>query len=351
MPASRPDPQPEAAPTQEPVPNYYPDGKSHVRPVLRAILAPLNKALVNLTYRVEIEGLENLPQSGPHLLAPTHQSTADPALAASFVPRDVRFMAAAEQFQGVQGLLMRWMGAYPVDRENPSPVTTRHSAELLREGRMLGIFPEGGIPPEEEFHRVPTLKDGPARIGMMGKAESIIPITIHYRPDTRARPVEQLTAVAAGVLVSAAGIAAASGGGALGTVVGSAAGALAGGWIGAAVARRGVETTWCHPLPRLAAGLKGAALGAAAGGLATGLGMHFFPAAAPAIGWAASLAGGPAAAAAALGYSGRDVAHVVIGKPILFKDYTGLKKHEAAAQMTQALYRELSTTKERLAQI
>ena len=97
--------------------------------------------------------------------------------------RDLWFMVMSSQMQGFQGWLIRHIGGFSVDLKRPKADSISTSVELLSQGEMLTIFPEGGI-----FRSCPvkSLKQGVARIAL-NHAEhhpqsgiKILPITLQY---------------------------------------------------------------------------------------------------------------------------------------------------------------------------
>ncbi len=110
------------------------------RTVVRAGLIGLAKPLV----RLRIEGLENVPASGPVLVAANHLHNADPILLAMAFPRVLYFMAKRELFGNAAfGGLIRWAGAFPVDRGKADRAAIRYAETLLAEGHAVAMFPEG----------------------------------------------------------------------------------------------------------------------------------------------------------------------------------------------------------------
>ncbi|NMG57286.1 1-acyl-sn-glycerol-3-phosphate acyltransferase [Geitlerinema sp. P-1104] len=125
---------------------------SKVSPWLTAILYPLARYLVLPLYfrHIEIQGQQNLPQSGAIILAPTHRSRWDPILVAHSAGYPVsgkhpHFMTSANETEGLQGLLVRRLGAFPVDLGRAGIGSLRHGLELLLKQQMLVIFPEGNV--------------------------------------------------------------------------------------------------------------------------------------------------------------------------------------------------------------
>lgn len=93
--------------------------------------------------RVTGEGQENVPRSGPVILAPTHFSTLDPPAVALACPRHLRFMAKIELFKGLFGWAIRSVGAFPVRRGAGDSESIRISLGILADGQALLVFPEG----------------------------------------------------------------------------------------------------------------------------------------------------------------------------------------------------------------
>lgn len=91
-----------------------------------------------------VEGLENVPGSGPLIVAANHVSFADPPAVGCAMPRPVRFMAQSGLFRPpLFGPLIRRLGAFPVHRGEADKAAIRRALELLEEGWALLIFPEG----------------------------------------------------------------------------------------------------------------------------------------------------------------------------------------------------------------
>ena len=112
-----------------------------------AWLKPSCRRLIGLAYGGhDVKGLENVPRSGPFIVAATHRSYFDPFLISAFLPRPLYFMAKRELFKNpLFGILLRTLGAFPVDRENARSSTFRTALGLLKKGGAVVIFPEGGI--------------------------------------------------------------------------------------------------------------------------------------------------------------------------------------------------------------
>jgi 1-acyl-sn-glycerol-3-phosphate acyltransferase len=172
-----------------------PKGKftiSRVSPWLASLAYPLGRALILPSYfrKIEVIGQENLPRTGPVILAPTHRSRWD-ALIMPYATgrcvsgRDLRFMVTEDEIKGLQGWFIRRLGGFAVNPRQPGLATFRHAVELLRHGEMMVIFPEGNIFQDDQVH---CLKPGLARLALQAEASQpnlnvqIVPISIHYTP-------------------------------------------------------------------------------------------------------------------------------------------------------------------------
>lgn len=96
-------------------------------------------------YRLRAFGQENVPRTGPLILAANHISWLDPPLVGAWFPRRIVYMAKKELFE-IKGLgvLISSLGAFPVDREGSARAAIKHSLDVLKAGGCIGIFPEGG---------------------------------------------------------------------------------------------------------------------------------------------------------------------------------------------------------------
>jgi 1-acyl-sn-glycerol-3-phosphate acyltransferase len=89
-----------------------------------------------------------LPETGPAILVANHHAGPDPLFLIATNRRLLSFMIAREYFD-VRSLrwLYRAVGCVPVARGRPTVATVRAAQERLEDGRVVGIFPEGGIHP------------------------------------------------------------------------------------------------------------------------------------------------------------------------------------------------------------
>ncbi len=88
-------------------------------------------------------GLENIPEK-PYILAGNHTSMLDIPLLISGIDDPINFMAKEELFKNKAfAKILEKMHAFPVKRGQRDMEAMRHALLTLREGGVLGIFPEG----------------------------------------------------------------------------------------------------------------------------------------------------------------------------------------------------------------
>ncbi|HLI95456.1 MAG TPA: lysophospholipid acyltransferase family protein [Candidatus Baltobacteraceae bacterium] len=118
-------------------------------------------------WRMRVYGGENVPKTGPVIVACNHVSYFDPPLLGTACPRRIRYMAKEELFRvPVLGPAIRAVGAYPVDRQGSATAAIKRSVEVLREGGVIGIFPEGG----RNLTGAAQARGGVALLASLGKA-------------------------------------------------------------------------------------------------------------------------------------------------------------------------------------
>ncbi len=134
--------------------------------------------VLRLLYRPKAIGLENVPKDGPAILAANHQSFLDDLLLPLVVPhRKVVFLAKADYFDK---WYLRWFfkgaNVIPVRRENRSASEAALNAgvDALKQGCLVGIFPEGTRSPNGNLYRGKT---GVARMALEGQVP-VIPVAI-----------------------------------------------------------------------------------------------------------------------------------------------------------------------------
>lgn len=125
------------------------------------------KIILSIFGRIKVYQKEKLPEKDGYIIACTHTGWVDILwLGVALLPKEINYMAKKELFQTkFTKWLMTVLNAFPVDRDNPGPSTIKIPRKLLKEGRIIGIFPSGTRSTEE----VP-LKRGAVTIAAYGKA-------------------------------------------------------------------------------------------------------------------------------------------------------------------------------------
>jgi len=146
---------------------------------LYRIIGTLSIPVVKGLYRLRVRGLENVPEGG-FVLAANHTSNFDPwPLGIPFLPdRQLRFMAKAELFNPVLAPFLRAGGAFKVRRGEGDVEAMRTAAELVREGEIVVMFPEGTRQTKGLVKRhAARPHTGTARIALTAKAP-LVPAAI-----------------------------------------------------------------------------------------------------------------------------------------------------------------------------
>lgn len=151
---------------------------------------------IDLSFNPWVQGLENIPEEGAAILASNHLSFSDSIFLPVKVPRKITFLAKSEYFtgKGIRGkataAFFRGAGQVPVERTggNASTAAIETGVRILREGNLLGIYPEGTRSPDGRLYRGKT---GVARMALEAQVP-VIPIammnTDKVQPIGRTRP-------------------------------------------------------------------------------------------------------------------------------------------------------------------
>jgi 1-acyl-sn-glycerol-3-phosphate acyltransferase len=102
------------------------------------------KLILKIFYRYRVIGTENIPRSGPFIMASNHASYLDPPAVGATTRRRIYFMASEHLYKG---RLMGWwcdsVGCIKVKRGEPDHRAIRKVLDYLEKGRPVAIFPEG----------------------------------------------------------------------------------------------------------------------------------------------------------------------------------------------------------------
>ncbi|MCA8974215.1 MAG: 1-acyl-sn-glycerol-3-phosphate acyltransferase [Planctomycetes bacterium] len=102
------------------------------------------RAVLHVLFRLRVEGAP--PRSGAYVVVANHVSFIDPLVVGAVVPRRVVFLMTEVVYRSrVSGWFYRWNRAIPLSTRNANRDALRAARQVLQQGRVVGIFPEGGI--------------------------------------------------------------------------------------------------------------------------------------------------------------------------------------------------------------
>jgi long-chain acyl-CoA synthetase len=145
----------------------------------RHLLTLMLRCFLSIYGRLSIRGTENLPKAGPFIIAPNHLSLADaPAVMCTLpwaITAQTFFLGTTDYFGGpVTSRLAKLIHVIPVDMETRLSSAMQLSAHVLRRGKVLCVFPEGG---RSRDGRIKEFKKG---VGIISKELNIpiVPVAI-----------------------------------------------------------------------------------------------------------------------------------------------------------------------------
>ena len=146
--------------------------------LVKLVLRPVFRLL----FRPVVTGAEHIPASGGALLASNHLSMCDSLFLPVMTRRRVSFLAKMEYFtgKGVKGRLkaafVRGTGLIPIDRDDADAAAAalRTGARAVRNGLLLGVYPEGTRSPDGRLYRGKT---GVARMAMEARVP-VLPVAM-----------------------------------------------------------------------------------------------------------------------------------------------------------------------------
>ena len=134
------------------------------------------------SWKLGIEGLEHIPESGPAIMCPNHTSVLDSFFLPLALPRRITYVGKAEYMDDWKTkYLFPALGMIPIDRAggNASQAALDAAQQVLERGELFGIYPEGTRSRSGKLHRGHT---GPARLALRTGAP-IIPVGIRGARD------------------------------------------------------------------------------------------------------------------------------------------------------------------------
>ena len=131
---------------------------------------------------VKVYGRENINREGKYIIACNHQSYMDIPSLIIACRRQIFFMAKATLFRHrILGYLFKKMGAFPVNTGTSDIDSLKHAIKVLREEKVLGIFPQGTRVQDSPLIRREDILSGVALIALKTGAD-IVPCVFERRP-------------------------------------------------------------------------------------------------------------------------------------------------------------------------
>jgi 1-acyl-sn-glycerol-3-phosphate acyltransferase len=156
---------------------------------LRTLRPPVG-AFTRRRFGVRLHHADRVPSTGPVILAPNHVGWMDGPLLGIHSPRPVHALTKQEMFQGRMDQFLRKGGQIPLDRFNPDPLAIKTCLRVLREGGVIGIFPEGARGAGE----LELFKGGAAYLALVTGAP-VVPVSLFGTrepgQDSHSRPSRQ----------------------------------------------------------------------------------------------------------------------------------------------------------------
>lgn len=108
------------------------------------LLANIAYVILKIIYRFKVVGKENIPMEGNLIVCSNHANNLDPILISIFFPRQIAWMGKKELFDNkILKIVLSKVGVFPVARNDVDISAVKKSLKILKEDRVLGIFPEG----------------------------------------------------------------------------------------------------------------------------------------------------------------------------------------------------------------
>lgn len=143
--------------------------------MLYKIIRPIIYLYFKLFFKLEVVGVENIPENVPIVLAPNHKSNLDPIFISAVIKQQIHWMAKEELFRNkIIGTFISALGAFSVNREKTDIKSIKIALGILKNNKILGIFPEGT---RVKGYDLKNVKTGPVLIAHRGKA-LIVPVYI-----------------------------------------------------------------------------------------------------------------------------------------------------------------------------
>ena len=147
--------------------------------LLYKILRPIMWFFYKLLLRVKVFNRKGVITNEKSIVICNHLGKADVCVVSELYKNEVHYLAKVEWFKHkFPAWVLRSFGVIPIDRDNPSISSIREALKVLKEGKTLGIFPEGTR--NKKDTTIQPFKSGVAMFAIKGQAK-IVPIVLQDR--------------------------------------------------------------------------------------------------------------------------------------------------------------------------
>lgn len=161
---------------------YKFDFSNHNSRFAYRFMRPLAGIVTKTKYKITYIGQENIPETGGFILAANHITALDPVIISVGFKRTMHFMAKDELFQNkLIGWAMAQLNAFPVDRTKFDYDAIDYAINVVKNGDVLGIFPEGTRSPDYTPQKG---KGGVCYIAKMCKCD-VVPVSIYTSDEAK----------------------------------------------------------------------------------------------------------------------------------------------------------------------
>jgi len=105
----------------------------------------MSRTVLRKWYKIQVTGMEHVPYQKPFLVIANHECFLDPFLFGIFIPFEMRFVTTADVFSSpLMRFLLKGSGTFPMRRHRQDLKSIRTMIRMVKQGQVVGIFPEGG---------------------------------------------------------------------------------------------------------------------------------------------------------------------------------------------------------------
>lgn len=146
-------------------------------------LRPIGKTVEKMLYKIEYVGVENIPADGGFILASNHMHALDPVfIGCGIENRQLHFMGKKELFENpIAKYFLTKLNGFPIVRGGADSEALDYAIRVVKEGHILGIFPEGT---RSKTYKPARAKNGVALIAKEAKAD-VLPVSIYTSDDMK----------------------------------------------------------------------------------------------------------------------------------------------------------------------